>query len=138
MPKKDLTASWSALLEYDEAKNSQSTGDYFCVRIRIVDAEGECAACVEHFHDLSIGEDALGCFDCVDLGIQCAIALDAFSECLIGRGYTREEAVSLRNAVSIPETIAERGHPTWGYMTDEERHRAICARLNIADPWSTA
>jgi hypothetical protein len=130
---KDLTAdgTWFAVLEHGGDNKT------YAVHVCIVNDKADCAARVEHFYDLSAADESiLECFDPQTLGIQCAIALDAFAQRLIDNGISRENAVAARNNVVLAENLSGGGWPAWDYMTDEQRHLAVCASLDIADPWA--
>jgi len=106
--------------------------------VSVVDEEGEPAVSETLLYE-GKGAQWIGeLVRCSDPAIdaQVGFTLDVFVKCLMSAGYDRNEASEIRSRMVARDGLevppAYLGD--WDTQSDEERHRSLCAVMEVDDP----
>jgi len=71
---------------------------------------------------------------------QVSLTLDVFTKCLMIAGYDRNEAATIRSRVTASDglSVSPAYLGDWETQSDSERHRTLCAVMEVDDPLTPA
>jgi len=108
--------------------------------ISVVNENGECAVEETSLYEGEgtkwLGQLVRDADPAIDA--QVGMALDVFTKCLMNAGYDRNEAAAIRSNVASRDGlhVPDDYLGDWATQSDDERHRTLCAVMEVDDPLS--
>jgi hypothetical protein len=131
---------WSLQLGLGQPQPGKHERQGVSLTVSVVSEDGECAVQEVNLYEGEgskwLSELILDSDPAIDA--QVGLALDVFTQCLMTAGYGRDEAALIRGRVASADGLhVPSGYiGDWATQSDDERHRTLCAVMEVTDPFS--